>query len=111
MGIVGDIAGLFDRLPGVKKVATLTRDVDALRLRVEALEAEVARRPAPELCPMCQRPLRVVKVKPLASSEGGRPYGEERFQECPGNEIDCVYPGRSQKVHFGMVGPSPAVPR
>lgn len=53
MSALGDIAAILEKIPVWKRLKVLPEQVDALQLRVAALEAEIAKRPSLEACPIC----------------------------------------------------------
>ena len=64
MGLLEDIMKTLERVPGWKRIASAPDELDALKRRVEALEAKLA--PATgEQCPICkERSLSVIASAP-----------------------------------------------
>jgi uncharacterized protein with PIN domain len=64
MGLLEDIMKTLERVPGWKRIASGPDELDALKRRVEALEAKLA--PATgEQCPICkERSLSVIASAP-----------------------------------------------
>ena len=55
MGILEDVMKAVERIPGWKRIAATPDELDALKKRVEELEAKLA--PATgEICPICRSP-------------------------------------------------------
>ena len=52
---------ILERWAGFKRLA---QELSALEQRVATLETEMAKRPNPPTCPVCQAPMRVAKVEP-----------------------------------------------
>jgi uncharacterized protein with PIN domain len=64
MGLLEDIIRTLERVPGWKRIAAMPEEMDALKKRIDALEAKLA--PATgEQCPICKSPtLRVIASAP-----------------------------------------------
>lgn len=84
-------------LKAAGEYALMRRELDDLAKRVAALEAELARRPAPELCPLCHTPLRVIHTEPVRWHLTGEQMGEKRTLACASQ--GCAYQ-RQVKVDF-----------
>ena len=91
MGLLEDIIRALERVPGWKRIAATPDDLDALKARVEALEARLA--PATgEICPKCRRPsFRVVSNRPMPHFEwAGKSLDTLRCDAC-GHEVTCPH--------------------
>jgi hypothetical protein len=65
MGTIGDIADLLEKIPLWRRLKALPDQVEKLQQRIDALEAELNKRPTPEACPICGvGTLKVTNVKP-----------------------------------------------
>lgn len=69
MGIIEDIIKALERVPGWKRIAATSDDLDILKKRVDVLEAKLA--PATgEICPKCRQPtFRVIDNRPMPHFE------------------------------------------
>ena len=64
MGILEDVMKAIERIPGWKRIAATPDELDALKKRVEELEAKLSP-PSGEICPICRSPsLKVISSKP-----------------------------------------------
>lgn len=65
MGLLEDILKTLERVPGWKRIASTPDELDALRKRVEALEAKLA--PATgSICPSCSAlQFRIISNRPM----------------------------------------------
>ncbi|MHB2265673.1 hypothetical protein [Aliihoeflea sp. PC F10.4] len=63
MFTVSDILKVLDQIPVWKSLKALPGKLDALEKRVSELEAELARRPAPEVCPLCHGEMKLSNVE------------------------------------------------
>ena len=91
MGLLEDIIRALERVPGWKRIAATPDDLDALKARVEALEARLA--PATgEICPKCRKPsFRVVSNRPMPHFEwAGKSLDTLRCDAC-GHEVTCPH--------------------
>ena len=91
MGLLEDIIRALERVPGWKRIAATPDDLDALKVRVEALEARLA--PATgEICPKCRKPsFRVVSNRPMPHFEwAGKSLDTLRCDAC-GHEVTCPH--------------------
>lgn len=66
---VSDILKLLDQIPIWRSLKALPERVEALEQRISHLEAELERRPPPELCPLCQGEMKLSKVEAHWSGE------------------------------------------
>lgn len=83
MGVLEDVIKALERVPGWKRIAGTPAEVDALRARVEALEAKLA--PATgEVCPRCRKPaFHVVSNRPMPNFDwAGKSLDTFKCDEC-----------------------------
>lgn len=83
MGVLEDVIKALERVPGWKRIAATPAEVDALRARVEALEARLA--PATgDICPKCRAPaFHIVSNRPNPQFEwAGKSLDTWRCDKC-----------------------------
>jgi hypothetical protein len=86
MGMIEDILKALDRIPIWKRVSALPTEFDALKARVEALEARLA--PATvDACPSC----RAMTFKLIESRPEAGPFGELGAREYVWQCSSCRY--------------------
>ena len=87
MGMIGDIMEALDRVPIWKRVTALPEEVEALKKRIEALEAKLA--PATgEQCPICRAP----QFKVISSA----PDPQFAFAGVQRDQMKCSACGHSE---------------
>lgn len=81
MGIVADVLEALDRIPIWKRVSALPEEYEALKARVEALEARL--NPAMgDICPRCKKPeFMLMKTTPLPGRLGEL-GARQRHRQC-----------------------------
>ena len=95
MGILEDVLTALDRVPGWKRIAALPAEVDALKLRVAALEARL--QPATgAMCPKCRAMtfmLEESRADPGPFGRLGATQDVYRCSSCQYERIDHKNPG------------------
>lgn len=91
MGVLEDVRNWLKEVPLWKELQNVPERVTALERRLADLETELKRRPAPEVCPMCFKELKLEAVEQHWS-------GSTEFQRFKCHTPGCSYPGRTKTV-------------
>jgi hypothetical protein len=93
MGLLEDIIRTLERVPGWKRIAAMPEEMDALKKRIDALEAKLL--PATgEQCPVCRAAaFRVISNRPMPHfAWAGKSLDTWKCDTC-GHSLEKEHPG------------------